>query len=164
MTFFLQTFTNRKSSFIWLCKSWTETRFGITQFVGYSTNQGTGRFWLVLVLINSQPNLPFLHAFDSCKDCLASRTVCFFCWQAKVVLLLTTQASSGHSLFSDHLVTTGARKTCLPSTRSRSRLSSAKVWPGHWVGKWEHMIFSNILCNFENNPKNLNKSQNSKNS
>ena len=70
----------------------------VWQVVGYSTNQGDGWFWLVLVgfwsnwsIANqSQPHPPDLYAFDSCKNCLASRTVSFFCRQAKVALLLTT--------------------------------------------------------------------------
>ena len=35
----------------------------------------------------------FLHVCDSCKDCLASRTVSFFYRQAEVVLLLATHGA-----------------------------------------------------------------------
>ena len=64
---------------------------------------------------------------------------------------------SGHQALSYHcrqavakacLVTLGSlQKTCLPSTGSRCRLSSAKVWLGHWFGKWEH-FGSFIFINF----------------
>ena len=69
--------------------------------LGYSTNQGNGWFWLVLVgfwsnwsIANqSQPKTPDIYAFDSCKNCHASRTVSFFCRQAKVALLLATHGA-----------------------------------------------------------------------
>ena len=49
--------------------------------------------WFLIKLINSQPKSTKSarpYAFYSCENCLASRTVSFFCRQEKIALLLTT--------------------------------------------------------------------------
>ena len=67
------------------------------------------REWLVLVGFwsiwsiakQSQANPPCLHTCDSCKDCLASRTISFFYRLAEKALILATHGAR-HQALSDH--------------------------------------------------------------